>query len=171
MQASQKEVIKLHIHYNQTHIIHLVQSSLCFCGTEQIRDPDGWRHSYAGIYILRTFCDAAVVLKCSVPIYTQSMFQLFRVQCFPRLCLWSEIQLPGTGWDSFREYPQKPKLLGVHPLRFCGHWAWKQLVGLTWIPESPKPTERKNQIPVADGSAYSFHLFSLHARRGYIING
>lgn len=105
------------------------------------------------------------------------MFQLFGVPCFPRLCLWSEIQLPGTGWNSSlpgihteTQAPGSAARRGVHPLCFPGHWAWKQLVGLKWIPERSKPTERKSQIPVADGSAYSFHLFSLHARRGYIIN-
>lgn len=106
------------------------------------------------------------------------MFQLFGVPCFPRLCLWSEIQLPGTGWNSSlpgipteTQAPGWAARRGVHPLCFPGHWAWKQLVGLKWIPERSKPTERKSQIPVADGSAYSFHLFSLHARRVTLSTG
>lgn len=80
------------------------------------------------------------------------MFQLFSVPCFPRMCLWSEIQLPGTGWNS--SLPGKPTETqapgsaawrSVHPLCFRGHWAWKQLVGLKWIPESSKPTEKKKK--------------------------
>lgn len=87
---------------------------------------------------------------------------------------YSEMQLPVIGRNS--HLPGKPtetqapgsvKHPSFHPLppRPLCLKTWSEMDS-----RKPEANREKSQIPVADGSPYSFHLFSLHARGGYIIN-